>query len=206
MKPKVLRPFTAAFTGYFEQAVRVSSTCLAAHDRNRHSVPAEYAGKAVSLRAYADRIVGVAEDRAVANTPEASGGGCRSSTPALSARAGKKARRVARRGAFPAVGSPRPGAQGPGAVPRAKGRRQSLRRIVAVDPSPRTGALGSRLQPGLGARSCAPPVIANPLHRLTAPTPPARMETPDRLRLGQEPRADCDRYDQLRQRGAVHAG
>jgi hypothetical protein len=32
------------------------------------------------------------------------------------------------------------------------------------------------------------------------------METPDRLRLGQEPRADCDRYDQLRQREAVHAG
>jgi hypothetical protein len=46
-----LRPFTAAFDGYFGQAVRVSSTCLAAYGRNRHSVPAEHAGKAVPLRA-----------------------------------------------------------------------------------------------------------------------------------------------------------
>jgi hypothetical protein len=51
-----------------------------------------------------------------------------------------------------------------------------------------------------------PSVILNHLHRLIAPAPPDRMETPDRLRLSQEPRADCNRYDQLRQREAVHAG
>lgn len=47
------------------------------------------------------------------------------------------------------------------------------------------------------------PVILNHLHRLMAPLPPARLETPDRLRLHQEPRADGDRYDQLRQREAT---
>jgi len=41
---------------------------------------------------------------------------------------------------------------------------------------------------------------------LTAPMPPESLETPGRLRLGQEPRADCGRYGQLRQREAAHAG
>jgi len=52
----VLRPFTAAFDGYVEHTLRVSSTCLVNYDRNRYSVPAAYAGKPVSLRAYAERI------------------------------------------------------------------------------------------------------------------------------------------------------
>ena len=51
-----------------------------------------------------------------------------------------------------------------------------------------------------------PSVILNHRHRLIAPAPPDGLETPDRLRLSQEPRADCDRYDQLRQREAVHVG
>jgi hypothetical protein len=65
----LLRPFTAAFDGYFEQAMRVSPTCLVDYDRNRYSVPAKHAGKTASLRAYADRIRAVAEDRAVAEPP-----------------------------------------------------------------------------------------------------------------------------------------
>ena len=66
-----LRPFTAAFDGYFEQTVRASSTCLAAYDRNRYSVPAEHAGKTVSLLAYADRS-SCGQDRRSPNTPEVS--------------------------------------------------------------------------------------------------------------------------------------
>ena len=36
---------TAAFDGYVEQTLRVSGTCLIHVDRNRYSVPAEWAGK-----------------------------------------------------------------------------------------------------------------------------------------------------------------
>ncbi len=43
-----LRPITAAFDGYVEHMLRASSTCLAAFDRNRCSVPAAFAGRAVS--------------------------------------------------------------------------------------------------------------------------------------------------------------
>jgi len=76
----LLRPFTAAFGGHFEQTVRASSTCPVAYDRDRYCVPAEHAGKTVSLRAYADRIVVVAEGRAVAEHPEVSRAGGLSST------------------------------------------------------------------------------------------------------------------------------
>jgi hypothetical protein len=55
-----LRPIDRPFAGYCEQPCRVSSTCTLAFERNRYSVPAEYAGQRVSLRATAERIVVVA--------------------------------------------------------------------------------------------------------------------------------------------------
>ncbi len=61
-----LRPIDLPFDGYFEQPCRVSSTCAVAYDRNRCSVPAEYAGARVSLRASAERIVVVAEGAQIA--------------------------------------------------------------------------------------------------------------------------------------------
>jgi hypothetical protein len=45
------------FDGYVEKPVRVRSTCLVQYASNRYSVPSRYAGRHVSLRAYATRIV-----------------------------------------------------------------------------------------------------------------------------------------------------
>lgn len=45
------------FDGFKETPVRVSSTSLVAYDNNRYSVDASAVGRAVMLRAYADRIV-----------------------------------------------------------------------------------------------------------------------------------------------------
>ncbi len=61
-----LRPLGLGFDGYVEKAVRVRSTCLVQYDSNRYSVPARYAGRHVSLRAYASRIVLVAADEVIA--------------------------------------------------------------------------------------------------------------------------------------------
>ena len=55
-----------AFDGFVEHTKRVSSTCLIAFDRNRYSVPASFANRVVSLHAYADRLVIVAEAQYVA--------------------------------------------------------------------------------------------------------------------------------------------
>ena len=49
------------FDGFVEQAKRVSPTCLVHFERNRHSVPASFANRPVSLRVYPERLVIVAE-------------------------------------------------------------------------------------------------------------------------------------------------
>ena len=47
-------------------------------------------------------------------------------------------------------------------------------------------------------------VVLNLMHRLANPLPPAPLCTPEALRLREEPRADCARYDQLRGNAHVH--
>ena len=61
-----LRPLGHGFDGYVEKAVRARSTCLVQYDSNRYSVPARYAGCHVSLRAYANKIVVVADQQIIA--------------------------------------------------------------------------------------------------------------------------------------------
>ena len=53
----LLRPITASFDGYVENMMLASPTCLVLVDRNRYSVPASYAGQAVSARTTADLAV-----------------------------------------------------------------------------------------------------------------------------------------------------
>jgi len=60
------RPPMAAFDGYSEKILKVFSTCLVQYDRNRYSVPARYAGKLITLRAYANRLVFIGDHEVVA--------------------------------------------------------------------------------------------------------------------------------------------
>ena len=52
-----LMPNPAPFDGYVEQVARVTATSLIHYQRNRYSVPCEWAHATVSLRAYPDRLV-----------------------------------------------------------------------------------------------------------------------------------------------------
>jgi len=61
-----LRPLGRPFDGYVEKTLRVRSTCLVQYDSNRYSVPCAHAGHHVSLRAYADRLVMIANDKIIA--------------------------------------------------------------------------------------------------------------------------------------------
>ena len=61
-----LRQITAPFDGYVEHMLRVSSTCLVAVDRNRYSVPAAFAGRAVSVHTTAAGVRIVADGAIVA--------------------------------------------------------------------------------------------------------------------------------------------
>ena len=63
------RPPMAPFDGYSEKILKVSTTCLVQYDRNRYSVPARYAGKLITLRAYADRLAFIGDHEVVAEHP-----------------------------------------------------------------------------------------------------------------------------------------
>ena len=56
-----LMPVPSAFDGFVEHSKRVSPTCLISFERNRYSVPASFANRPISLRVYPDRLVIAAE-------------------------------------------------------------------------------------------------------------------------------------------------
>ena len=60
-----LMPNPKAFDGYVEHLARVSATSLIFMQRNRYSVPTEYAHRVVSVRVYPDVLVVVHDDRVV---------------------------------------------------------------------------------------------------------------------------------------------
>ena len=56
-----LMPMPRPFDGFVEHGKRLSPTCLIHFDRNRHSVPASFVNRPVSLRVHPERIVVAAE-------------------------------------------------------------------------------------------------------------------------------------------------
>ena len=54
------------FDGFVEETKRVSPTCLVSFERNRYGVPAAFANRPVSLKAYAERVVVAAEGQVIA--------------------------------------------------------------------------------------------------------------------------------------------
>lgn len=62
----LLMPVKAVFDGYVEAMRRVTSQCLIRIDRNRYSVPAEWANRVVSVRLTADCVRMVADGRVIA--------------------------------------------------------------------------------------------------------------------------------------------
>lgn len=62
----VLMAMPPPFDGFVEHTKRVSPTCLIAFERNRYSVPAAFANRVISLRVYAARLVIVAEAQVIA--------------------------------------------------------------------------------------------------------------------------------------------
>lgn len=191
-----LRPVSAGFDGYVEQPVRVSSTCLASHDRNRYSVPAAYAGQRVSLRAYADTIVVVAEGVEVARHARSFARDTLVLDPGTTCPYWNASRvhcvmaHPLCNGSYP----PRLPACVSTCSNNPKATAPSLRSCWPCvstalmwwkQPAPR------RWQPGLLSR-----------HHPQPPAPPALAtpaEVPDNLRLQLEPLADCSRYDDLRE-------
>jgi len=190
-----MMPMPMPFDGYVEKPAKVSSTCLVSVDRNRYSVPCEWANHRVSTRLYPTRVCVVAGDAVVASHERASDrghtrydwqhyialvqrkpGALRNGAPF--ADMPEPLQRL-RQGLMKHAGGDRIMAQVLAAVPAA-GLEAIL---VAVDLVVQSGALSAEH-------------VLNVVARLTAEPVPDSVETA--LALKEPPLANTSRYDSLR--------
>ena len=201
----LLRPVTAAFDGYVEQTLRVSSTCLVRVDRNRYSVPAALAGKVVSVRVTADAVRVVADGEAVAEHPRGFG----------------REQLVCDPWHYLPVLERKPGALRHGApfrdwdLPAAisavrdrilkqpRGDRAFVELLLLAREAG-LDALEVACDLALEAGVVTGPVVVNAMRRLSAPARPEPLGGAPVPALRLEPLADCGRYDSLRAARHVH--
>ncbi len=206
-----LMPLGRPFDGFVEHTKRVSPTCLVHFERNRYSVPASFANRPVSLRAYPERIVIAAEGQILCEH----------------ARVIDRSHHLPGRTVYDwrhylAVIQRKPGALRNGApfaeLPEAFRQLQSqlLRRpggdremveILALVLQHDEQAVLCAVELALEAGVATKTHVINVLHRLTdgkAP-PAAPIDAPQALRLTREPMANVERYDALRDREQRHA-
>ena len=205
-----LMPLGRTFDGFVEHTKRVSPTCLVHFEANRYSVPASFANRPVSLRVYPERLVVVAEGQVVCEH----------------ARIVERAHDVPRRTVYDwrhyqAVIQRKPGALRNGApfvempdafrelqaqlLQRPGGDREMVDVLALVlqhDEAAVLCAVELALEDGVATKTH----VLNILHRLTdGHGAAAVVDAPQALVLRQEPRADIERYDALRDWEVRHA-
>ena len=202
---KTLRMISAPFDGYVEQMLRASSTCLVSFDRNRYSIPASFAGRAVSLRSTAGEVRIVADGEVIASHSRRFGrdnlvcdpwhylpilekkpGALRNGLPFLEWDLPKAIRSVRDH----ILRQPR--------GDRAFVELLLMAREVGLEVLERACELA--LECGIVNAA----VVLNGMRQLTEPAKPPLPGLPDHLRLAIEPMADCQRYDHLRGGQYVH--
>ena len=200
-----LMPLGRPFDGFVEHAKRVSPTCLVTFERTRYSVPASFANQRVSLRIYPDRIVVAAEGQIlcehsrIIDRSHHTGG-----------------RTVYDWRHYLAVIQRKPGAlrngapfaemsdafrQLQGQLLRRPGGDREMAEILALVLHHDEQAVLCAVELALEAGVATKTHVLNILHRLTdGKAPPATpIDAPQALRLEQEPVANVERYDDLRE-------
>ena len=200
-----LMPLGRPFDGFVEHSKRVSPTCLVTFERTRYSVPASFANQRVSLRIYPDRIVVAAEGQILCEHPRIIE---RSHHP--------PGRTIYDWRHYLAVIQRKPGAlrngapftempdafrQLQGQLLRRPGGDREMAEILALVLHHDEQAVLCAVELALEAGVATKTHVLNILHRLTdgkAP-PAAPIDAPQALRLEQEPVANVERYDDLRE-------
>ena len=199
------------FDGFVEVTKRVSSTCLIHLERNRYSVPASFANRPVSLRVYPDKLVVAAEGHVVCQHPRVIDR--THNGPGRTVYDWRHYLAVIQRkpGAHCVPGSPRSALELPEAFKRLQhhllrhigGDREMVEILALVlhhDEQAVLVAVELALEDGVPSKTH----VLNRLHRRPIdgkPATPPVVTAPQALALTNEPRADVERYDALRQTG-----
>ena len=194
-----LVPYPGRFDGFHAVPASVSKTCLVRFDNNRYSVAASAVGRAVEVRAYAERIELRQGGRRVGEHRRCFG---RDQTvfdpwhyvPVLARKPGALRNGAPFKDWVLPSGLERVRRKLAGS---ADGDRQMVAILSAVlsDGLP---AVEAACQEALHEAVHSADVILNILARRREPPPPVAVAAPDALRLRLTPAADCGRYDRLR--------
>lgn len=192
-----LMPLGAPFDAFVEEPVRVSPTCLVSFERNRYSVHATFANRAVSLRAYADRIVVVGDGEIIAQHVRVFGRGqtvydWQHYVPVLERKPG------ALRNGAPFADLPAPLKRLQDVLLRRAGGDREMADILGCVPTHGLDDVLVAVELALEGRNPNREHVFNVLARLKQPAAPEVVHTPSALTLVEEPRADVSRYDTLR--------
>ncbi|MDE2410318.1 MAG: IS21 family transposase [Sphingomonadales bacterium] len=194
-----LQPMLTPFDGFHETTHAVTGTCLISFDRNRYSVAARAARRAVQVRAYADRIVVRLGDEVIAEHARHFG---RDRTiydpwhylPILAHKPGALRN-----------GAPFQGWELPTALTRLRrklgnGDEADRRfvRVLAAISSDGLEAVEAATREALDAGAPSDEVILNILARYREPPSERPLDVVVDLKLNHPPIADCARYDTVR--------
>ena len=202
----LLVPLATKFEGCVEREVRVSPSSLVHVDRNRYSVDCRYAGKTVSLRTYADRIVSVAGGNIVGEHVRRFERDRTFFDPWHYVAALEKKPGALRNGAPfkdwalpPALGEMRERL-----CAKAGGDRQFVN-ILAAIAEDGIEVVNVACELALEANAINDSYVLNALNRFKPQPSVEVIEAPQRLKLKEEPQADVARYDLLLKKLAIAA-
>ena len=190
-----MMPMSTPFDGYIEKLARVSSTCLVTIHRNRYSVPCELSGQMVSVRLYPDRIVIVENDTVIACHErlferEQVRYDWQHYIPLLQRKPG------ALRNGAPFADMPVPLIQLRHGLMRREGGERVMAQVLSAIATSGIEAVLVAVELVLESGALSGEHILNVIARLNASPLPPCVETS--LQLNEAPRADTDRYDNLR--------
>jgi hypothetical protein len=196
-----LMPMPTIFDGYVEFVARVSSTCLITADRNRYSVPCQYANHKVSVRQYAGRIEAYADDLRVAAHDRLFDRGrvryeWQHYLPLLERKPG------ALRNGAPFLDLPEPLRRLQAALLKRDGGDRVMVQVLACVPVFGLEAVQVATELVLESGNTSVEHVRNVLSRLHEPAPPTLLETT--LALVEDPVADTSRYDRLHAQEVDH--
>jgi transposase len=193
-----LRKQKVPFSGYTTAERRASSQCLVRFDGNNYSIPCDYAGKLVSIRIFAERVVLAVDGKTVAEHVrsfekgryildplhylpllERKPGALRNGRPFLDWELPAPVRKVWE------------------VLQRYPDWDRQMSAILSTVPRYGLEAVGIACEMALEEKTVSQSVILNYLTRLTEELPTANISVPDKLRILEEPRSDCTVYDVL---------
>ena len=204
-KPYLRRQRTP-FSGYTTEERRAGSQCLVRFDGNNYSVPCEYAGRHVSIRVFAERVVIAVDGISVAEHE----------------RSFEKGRYVLEPLHYLPLLSRKPGALRNGrpfqewelptsvrkiweALRRYPDWDRQMSAILSTIPEYGMEAVSIACEMALEGNAVSQSVVLNYLTRLTEEPQAVEVAVPECLRLKEEPRSDCRIHDTLLEHETCYA-